>query len=50
MLESRGRKSTRNTLQTTTGAIEMEKGVHHAVISSGVVIVEKDGREPPLDA
>jgi hypothetical protein len=27
-----------------------ENGVHHAVISPGVVIVEKDGREPPLDA
>lgn len=27
-----------------------EKGVHHAVISSGVVMVEKDGREPPLNA
>jgi hypothetical protein len=24
------------------------QGVHHGVISSGIVIVEKDGREPPL--
>jgi hypothetical protein len=26
-----------------------EKGVHHAVIASGVVLVEKDGGESPLD-
>lgn len=24
------------------------RGVHHGVISSGIVLVEKDGREPPL--
>ncbi|KAJ5407456.1 hypothetical protein N7465_008740 [Penicillium sp. CMV-2018d] len=26
-----------------------ENGDHHSLISSGVVLVEKDGREPPLE-